>query len=145
MPHSAYRKTEGATEPDCAFDCCKAGFQPEVNFVTSGEHAAIQMVAAPARPAATPASGTSRNGSRRYEPPLDEPSMYGHEIGHLLGQFDEYPGGANDPSGTQPAVSPVSNLMATRLDTTLLNRHYRRVLTFLNSKTSGDAYIIIPA
>lgn len=129
---------------DCAFDCCKAGYRLDVNFVPSGEHVDIQIVAAPAPPAATPASGTSRNGSLWYEPPLDEPSMYGHEVGHLLGQFDEYSGGANDPSGTQPAVSPVPNLMATPLDTTLLNRHYRRALTFLNSKTSGDSYVIIP-
>lgn len=129
---------------DCAFDCCKAGYHLDVNFVASGEHADIEMVAAPAPPAATPASGTSRSGSSWYEPPLDEASMYGHEIGHLLGQFDEYAGGANDPSGTQPANSPTPNLMATRLDTTLLNRHYRRALAFLNSKTGGDAYVIIP-
>lgn len=129
---------------DCTFDCCKAGFRLDVNFVTTGAHVDILMVAAPAPPAPTPVSGTSHYGSRWYEPPLDEPSMYGHEIGHLLGQFDEYTGGAHDPSGTQPAVSATPNLMATSLDTTLLNRHYRWVLAFLNSKAAGDNYIIIP-
>lgn len=70
--------------------------------------------------------------------------MYAHEIGHVLGQFDEYSVGAHDPTGTQPQVSPVANLMATRLNTTLLNRHFRWVLAFLNSKTAGDQYVIIP-
>jgi hypothetical protein len=84
------------------------------------------------------------DGGEWGEPPLDEPSVYAHETGHVLGQHDEYPNGATDPSGVQPANSPTPNLMATPLNTTLLNRHYRYVLAFLNANASGDPYEIIP-
>jgi hypothetical protein len=129
---------------DCAFDCCKAGYRLDVNFVTSGEHVLITMLVPP-DPTNPPASGTSRNGSRWYEPPLDEPSVYAHETGHLMGQFDEYAGGGNDPTGVQPANSPVPNLMATRLNTTTLTRHYRWALEFLNDHAASDPYEIIPS
>ncbi len=128
---------------DCQFDCCKAGFRFDVDFVQNGEHVLITMLVPP-DPANPPGSGTLRVGSTWYEPPADEPSVYAHETGHLIGQYDEYAGGGNDPTGVQPAVSPIPNLMATRLNTTTLNRHYRWVLEFLNAHSNADPYEIIP-
>jgi hypothetical protein len=131
---------------DCTFDCCKLGFYLDLNFVTSGQHISVEIVAAPAPPAATPASCMGRTGARWYEPPLDEPSVYAHEVGHALGQYDEYAGGGTDPSGTQPAPPPAgqANLMSHGLNTTLLNRHYRRVVQFINDNAGGDNYAVIP-
>jgi len=131
---------------DCQFDCCKAGFYLDLNFVTSGEHIAVEIVAAPAPPAQTPACCMGRTGARWYEPPFDESSVYAHEVGHALGQFDEYSTGGTDPSGTQPATPAAGdeNLMSTGQNTTLLNRHYRRVLQYLNDNAGGDRYKIIP-
>ncbi len=87
-----------------------------------------------------------RTGARWYEPPLDEGSVYAHEVGHALGQYDEYAGGGTDPSGTQPAPPPAgqANLMSHGLNTTLLNRHYRRVVQFINDNAGGDNYAVIP-
>ena len=125
---------------DCAFDCCKAGFRFDVNFVTSGEHFAVQI-----RTAAAPAhSGTARTGSFWADPPIAVTTTYPHEVGHMLGNFDEYAGGAHDPSGVQPASPATTNLMSTAGNTVLLNMHYRWVLEFLNANTGGDVYEIIP-
>jgi hypothetical protein len=129
---------------DCTFDCCKASFRLDVNFVASGEHVAVEINTSPPPPAARHRSGMGRAGSHWGDPPIGETSTYAHETGHVLGQFDEYSTGGTDPSGVQPANSPTPNLMATSGNTTLLNRHYRWVLAFLNSNASGDAYEIIP-
>jgi hypothetical protein len=123
---------------DCAFDCCKAGFRLDVNFVTSGEHFPVQIRQVFGR------CGTSRTGSFWNDPTANPPTQYAHEVGHMLGNFDEYTGGAHDPSGVQPAVATTSNLMSTGLNTTLLNVHFRWVLEFLNANTGGDVYEIIP-
>ena len=127
---------------DCAFDCCKASFRLDVNFVPSGEHVVVTVLIPP-DPTNPPASSMGSAGFW-YEPPLDEASVYSHECGHVMGQYDEYPAGANDPTGVQPANSPVPNIMATRLNTTPLNRHYRFALQFLNDNAAGDPYEIIP-
>jgi hypothetical protein len=129
---------------NCAFDCCKAGFRLDVNFVASGEHVAVNVVASPPPPAERHRSGMGRNNSHWGDPPRNETSTYAHEVGHVLGQFDEYSTGGTDPSGVQPANAPDANLMSTTGNTTLLNRHYRRVLAFLNANASGDPYEIIP-
>ena len=70
----------------------------------------------------------------------------------MMGQYDEYVTSCNDPSaaGTeyrQPAPPPddESNLMSTSGNTTMLNRHYRRLRSFLNDNADGDPYDIIPA
>jgi len=128
---------------NCQFDCCKVGFHLDVNFVESGEHVSVEVKVS-ADPRHPGISAMGRTGGRFYEPPLDEISMYPHEVGHLLGQYDEYAGGGTDPSGVQPAPSPVPNMMSAGLNLTLLNRHYRWVLAFLNGKTGGDTYAIIP-
>lgn len=130
---------------DCPYDCCKAGFRFDVNFVDSGEHVAVEIVV-PVPPETAHRSGMGRNNSHWGDPPLSPGASYPHECGHVLGQFDEYPEGGTDPSGVQPAPPPASeqNLMSTPGNTTLLNRHYRRVLAFLNAHASGDRYEIIP-
>ncbi len=128
---------------DCQYDCCKVDFRLDFNFVTSYEHLSIEM-----RRSADPTNpGRSCLGRRNgfwYEPPMDESSVYAHEIGHMLGQFDEYSTGGTDPSGVQPATATTLNLMSTGQNTVLLKRHYRRVLAYLNTKTSGDRYETIP-
>lgn len=72
------------------------------------------------------------------DPPVSS-SEYAHEVGHILGQFDEYVGGVKDPSGLQPQPAPEVNLMA-GTGPALLVRHYRWALRFLNSNTGGDPY-----
>jgi hypothetical protein len=125
---------------DCAFDCCKAGFHLDFDFVASGEHYAVQI-----RTAAAPrASGTSRTGSFWADPPRAVTTTYPHEVGHMLGNFDEYAGGAHDPSGVQPSGAGADNLMKTAGNTTLFNMHYRWVLEYLNANSGGDTYEIIP-
>jgi hypothetical protein len=129
---------------DCPYDCCKAGFRLDVNFVASGEHVAVNVVASPAPPAPRHRSGMNGDGGEWGDPPINAVTTYAHETGHVLGQHDEYSTGATDPSGVQPANSPVPNLMSTTGNTTLLNRHYRHALAFLNDNAAGDAYEIIP-
>src|SRR5207248_11460897 len=63
---------------------------------------------------------------------------YAHETGHVLGQHDEYSTGATDPTGVQPANAPTPNLMSTTGNTTVLTRHYRHALQFLNDNAGGD-------
>jgi hypothetical protein len=125
---------------DCAFDCCKAGYHLDVNFVTSGEHFAVQIRTA----AAAAHCGTAKTGSFWADPPLAPTTSYPHEVGHMLGNFDEYTGGANDPAGTQPANASTDNLMKTAGNTDLFTRHYRWVLEYLNANSGGDTYEIIP-
>jgi hypothetical protein len=126
---------------DCAFDCCKAGYQLDVNFVASGEHLAVQVFATAA--GATPhRSSMNGNGGEWGDPALSPTTTYAHETGHVLGQADEYATGATDPTGVQPATPAAGeeNLMSTPGNTTLLVRHYRFALKFLNDNASGDTY-----
>lgn len=129
---------------DCRFDCCKAGYRLDVNFVTSGEHVPVEIVVSPPPPADPHRSGMARTGSHWGEPPFAEISEYAHEVGHVLGQYDEYADGATDPSGVQPAPPPVTNLMFANFVTTVFNRHYRWALKYLNDNAAGDPYEIIP-
>ncbi len=131
---------------DCTFDCCKAGFRLDVDYVNSGEHLEVEVHAtAPGAP--THRSSMNGDGGEWGDPAKSPTTTYPHETGHVLGQADEYPTGAIDPTGTQPADAAAAgepNLMSTPGNQTLLNRHYRFVLAFLNSKTSGDTYETIP-
>jgi hypothetical protein len=130
---------------DCAFDCCKAGFHLDVEFVTSGEHLTVQVFAtAPGAPRHR--SSMDGNGGEWGDPPINATSTYAHETGHVLGQYDEYATGAIDPGAppVQPANATTSNLMSTSGNTTLLNRHYRYALAYLNSNAGGDTYEVIP-
>jgi hypothetical protein len=131
-------------ECDCAFDCCKANYRLDVNFVASGEHVAVLVVASPPPPADPHRSSMNGDGGEWGDPPRNAVTTYAHEAGHVLGQADEYPTGATDPTGVQPANAPDANLMATPGDTTLFNRHYRWALKFLNDNAAGDSYEIIP-
>jgi len=122
---------------DCAFDCCKCGFHLDVTFVNSGEHVDIEIVAGPGH------SGTNGDGASWADPAL-HPLSYAHEVGHLLGQHDEYSSGAFDPTGVQPhSAAGEANLMGDA-SAPLLNRHFRYVLKFLNDKAGGDTYETIP-
>jgi hypothetical protein len=129
---------------DCTFDCCKAGFRLDVSFVDSGEHLAVNVVTSPPPPASRQRSSMNGDGGTWGDPPLNETSTYAHETGHVLGQADEYSTGATDPTGVQPANAPSPNLMSTTGNTTVLTRHYRHVLKFLNDNASGDPYETIP-
>lgn len=137
---------------DCAYDCCKADFHLEANFVASAEHVLIRVVAtadgAPRQGSSTAAAGGRPITMTWGDPPRNEDSSYAHEIGHVLGQFDEYspPVGGNDPTGVQPVTPPdgSENLLSTSGNTTLLNRHYRWALRYLNDNAAGDPYEIIP-
>ena len=137
---------------DCTFDCCKAGFHLDVQFVASGQHRQVKVVPQPDPAAPTIGSWCRYDDSEWGYPAKAQLSTYAHEAGHMLGQYDEYVTSCNDPSaaGTlyrQPAPPPAAenNLMSTSGNTTLLNRHYRRILQFLNDNAGGDAYDIIPA
>jgi hypothetical protein len=122
---------------DCVFDCCKCGFHLDINFVTSGEHVDIEITAGPA------SSGLNGDGGNWADPPFF-PLSYAHEVGHLLGQADEYSTGAIDPTGVQPnAPGGTPTLMGDK-SAPLLNRHFRYVLAFLNANASGDTYETIP-
>ena len=126
---------------DCTFDCCKAKFELEVNFVASGEHLTVTVHAtAPGAP--THRSSMSGTGGDWGDPPMSPATTYAHETGHVLGQADEYATGATDPTGVQPAPPPAGeeNLMSTPGNTTLLIRHYRWTLKYLNDNAGGDTY-----
>jgi len=126
---------------DCTYDCCKVGFRLDVNFVNSGENVLITIH--PQNPAGQTQIACSMGfgGADWADPPFDPGSAYPHETGHVLGQYDEYPTGATDPSGVEPADATATdpNLMSTGGNTTLLPRHYRQALAYLNSK-AGDTY-----
>jgi hypothetical protein len=122
---------------DCAFDCCKCGFHLDFNFVNSGEHVDIEIIAGPA------SSGMNGDLGHWADPPYFALS-YAHEVGHLLGQHDEYSSGAFDPTGVQPhSAGGEPNLMGDK-SAPLLNRHFRYVLKFLNDNAGGDTYETIP-
>jgi hypothetical protein len=125
---------------DCTFDCCKAGYQLTVEFVASGEHLAVQVFATAAG-ATRHRSSMNGDGGEWGDPPLTPATTYPHETGHVLGQADEYSDGATAAAGGQPATPAAGeeNLMSTPGNTTLLIRHYRFVLKFLNDN-AGDTY-----
>jgi hypothetical protein len=140
--HKTFHRTKCARGRacDCRFDCCKCGYNLEVTWVESGEHYPVTIVAR------TPGmrSSASCSGITWTDPALNATTSYAHEAGHALGQFDEYTGGAVDPSGVQPANSAADNLMKTSGNTTLFTRHYRWALEFLNANAAGDPYETIP-
>jgi hypothetical protein len=125
---------------DCTHDCCKVSWNLDVSVVPSGQqHVLGTFQASP--PGHRFLSGTNDTTATWADPPQDA-NEYAHEVGHILGQFDEYtPNGVNDPSGVQPAPPPAGeeNLMAAT-GARLLVRHYRWALRFLNSNGGGDVY-----
>lgn len=137
---------------DCSYDCCKVEFRLDVNFVASGsEHWKVKVIPQPDPAAPSVGSWVRYNDSQWGYPPKSANTTYAHEFGHMVGQYDEYVTSCNDPSaaGTkyrQPAPPPAAeiNLMSTAQNTTLLNRHYRLPLKFLNDNANGDEYDIIP-
>ena len=81
-----------------------------------------------------------RVGSTWYTDPISPDMVYAHEVGHVLGQYDEYPTGATDPQGEQPTNGTEPNLMKDDGNKILLPRHYRWALKFLNDNAKGDPY-----
>ncbi|MGI9067387.1 MAG: hypothetical protein ACR2HX_13430 [Pyrinomonadaceae bacterium] len=137
---------------DCAFDCCKVGYRLDVNFVDSGEHWRVKIIADPDPVNPSLTSWTRYNDTEWAYPPRSANTTYAHETGHMIGHYDEYVTSCPDPSplGTlyrQPAPVPAAerNLLSHAGNTTLLNRHYRWMLIFLNNNAAGDPYDIIPA
>jgi hypothetical protein len=130
---------------DCEFDCCKAEFRLDAEFVDAGEQWLINVVAQAAPDEPSIASNVRYNDSRWVFPPRNADSTYAHETGHLTGQYDEYEDGWNDPTLIQPTTPRTGeeNLMSTSGNTTLLDRHYRWAKKFLNDNASGDPYDII--
>lgn len=129
---------------DCTYDCCKAGFRLDVNFVSNGEHALIHIHAWNEIDPYPPCSQGQNEGDWTDPPRPADLTPYAHEVGHLLGQYDEYTDGAYDPATPpiQPRNDP-GNLMSD-LSQVLLNRHYRYALAFLNANTDRDTYGIVP-
>ena len=125
---------------DCAFDCCKAGYELTFDFVASGEHMPVEVFHT--EPGEKPhRSHMGGDGGDWGDPPLSPASTYPHEVGHVLGQADEYPDGGTDASGQQPPKPAAGdeNLMSTPNNQKLKIRHYRFALKFLNDK-AGDTY-----
>jgi hypothetical protein len=125
---------------DCAHDCCKVSWTLDVSVVPTGQQH-ILVTFHPSGDAGLFLSGTSDTTGTWADPPQDT-KEYAHEVGHLLGQFDEYsPAGVHDPTGVQPNPPPAGeeNLMS-GASTNLFARHYRWALRFLNSNTGSDAY-----
>lgn len=144
------RNCQRGDECDCAFDCCKVGYELEINFVDADQHRRVYIVPQPDPPTAQISSWCRWDDSRWAYPPKAV-TTYSHEVGHMLGQYDEYVTRCNDPSaaGTlcrQPAPAPAGqhNLMSHSGNSTLLSRHYRRILSFINSKSGNDTYDILP-
>src|SRR5579872_76351 len=94
-----------------------------------------------------PPWAAGRNGVITRDAMLMGSVTYAHEIGHILGNFDEYPGGSNDSQGYQPvdSTTPVSNqnLMSNFGITTMPARFYRYFLWFLNQHADSDPYVIV--
>ncbi len=131
---------------DCEFDCCKAEFRLDAEFVETGDQWLIKVVAQAPPDQPSIGSWVRYNDSEWAFPAGSPASEYAHEAGHTMGQYDEYVTSCNDPSGTQPAPPPAGeeNLMSHADNTTLLNRHYRWAKSFLNDHSDGDPYDIIP-
>lgn len=126
---------------NCTYDCCKVGFHLDIVFVDSGENVLITIHPQNPPGQAQIACSMGWGGADWADPPFDPASAYPHETGHVMGQYDEYPTGATDQSGVEPAdaTSTDPNLMSTGGNTTLKPRHYRQALAYLNSK-AGDTY-----
>lgn len=124
---------------DCTYDCCKAGYKLSLRFVSGGEHVTVD------RKVGTGQAHMGRKGSEWYVTPIDPDAVYAHEVGHVLGQYDERAEGSTDPTGEQPPSSGEPNIMAYGNFVAagagrLLPRHYRWALKFLNDHADGDKY-----
>jgi hypothetical protein len=124
------------TACDCTFDCCKCGWRLDIEFVASGEHVDVEIIAGPT------SSGMNGDGGKWSDPPRFVLS-YPHEIGHCLGQADEYDGGATDPTGVQPHRAGGEPTLMGDKSAPLLNRHFRFVLAWLNAN-AADTYETLP-
>lgn len=67
--------------------CCKFRIRVWPRLVESGEHHVVRLY-----------TGTGQAKSTQWFRVKSWPTSYGHEVGHLLGFYDEYEGGATGPS-----------------------------------------------
>lgn len=179
-PRYKFRRANCQRGANCPGDSCNLDFRLDVNFMETQPHISIEMrdgtmLDRTSQLNAGRRENTSRTGSDLhwsnravcsvtnirnraedqctatiwYYPPAAA-SIFPHEIGHILGCFDEYFGGGNDPQGYQPypttanQIIPPANqtLMSTHGVTTMLPRFYRYFLWFLNQHSGGDSYVI---
>lgn len=179
-PRYKFRRANCRRGANCPGDGCNLDFRLDVNFVEDQPHISIEMRDGTlldntsqlntGRRENTSRTGADLHWSNRavcavtnirgragdectatvwYYPPAAA-SIFPHEIGHILGCFDEYFGGGNDPQGYQPypatAQTPIppanQTLMSTHGVTTMHPRFYRYFLWFLNQHTNGDRYVI---
>jgi hypothetical protein len=77
---------------DCPRDrkCCKLRVRVRVRFVESGEHHVVRLY-----------TGAGRANASEWFRIKTRDNTYAHEVGHLLGFYDEYAGGANGPAPWQ--------------------------------------------
>lgn len=128
---------------DCRFDCCKVKFRLDFNFVSSGEHFAVRF--APAPLAYNARANAGRHGAVWYDPSALA-HTFAHEVGHLLGNFDDYEGngGCSAPDDQQFASHGLPSVMSDSSIGHPRPIHYRFALRFLN-RIAGERYEVLPA
>ncbi len=85
----------------------------DLRFVGQNAHQAITVREGPGR-------GDMLNWYSGWPAGTGSPAPWAHEVGHYLGNYDEYPGGGVNPNGSLTNVP--DSLMGTGL--TLYDRHY---------------------
>lgn len=77
---------------------------------------------------------------------LSQAALAAHEIGHLLGNFDEYPSGAVDPNDTS-YWNETGNIMAVDGADVVLERHYGFLVDWANQNLAapGGSFTLAPA
>ncbi|MGB5326102.1 MAG: hypothetical protein WBN40_11855 [Pseudomonadales bacterium] len=78
--------------------------------------------------------------------PLPQSSLAAHEIGHLLGNFDEYSGGAVNPDDTT-YWSETNSIMGIDAADVVWERHYQFLVDWANQQLapSGGSFQLTPA
>ncbi|MCP3868709.1 MAG: hypothetical protein GY703_11565 [Gammaproteobacteria bacterium] len=72
----------------------------------------------------------------------NSPELAAHEFGHMLGLFDEYEGGAQDP--VQPVLDKTSIMTRSPTGGATQPRHYRRILGWFEEKAGLSEVKIEP-
>lgn len=78
-------------------------------------------------------------------PLFPRPGMIAHEFGHLIGAFDEYPGGATDPDA--PVIDPEGIMAAGSGGSPPRPRHFHHILRAINDHAApvgAGKYRLVP-